>query len=528
MKWLLVVFLFVVLVAPFGSPAQSLDDQYLQIFNVIEEADTVVETAPSEALAKYLQAQTALQRLQKASPDWNSKIVSFRLIYVGNKIAALSAKTPLPSPPAPQPKTPNAPVPQSAHPAVPSDWEGQLNGLKEQVRQLQANRVLLEAKLKEALAMQPAESDPRELARSEERVRALQKENELLKASAETAKGKPSAVLDSNTLAQTRQELADQKQLNSTLALEKKALETRLNQLNNATAPPTVPPQAATDSRIKQLELERDALERKLQAANKEKEGSSRKAKAPPAQDQDLRDQLLLAQARLEVLQARAVPYSAEELALLKVPEPKLAPAPSEPSSRNRSVKEMPPGSAELVAEAKTCFAAKQYDKAEAAYLQVLKQDPQSVPALANLAAIEVEANHFDAAEKHVQQAIGLDREDPYSLYVLGLLRLRQTKYDAALDCFSRCAKLEPQNAEVQNYLGLTLSEKGMRAPAEAALRKAIQIQPGYAGAHYNLAIVYLNQQPPAVELARWHYQKAIAAGEARNPDLEKKLAPNQ
>jgi tetratricopeptide (TPR) repeat protein len=296
--------------------------------------------------------------------------------------------------------------------------------------------------------------------------------------------------------------------------------------LNNA--PPAAPPQAATgtERRIKQLELERDALEKKLQAANKE--GSSRKTKAPPAQDQDLRDQLLLAQARLEVLQARAVPYSAEELALLKVPEPKLAPAPSEPSSSKRSVKEMPPGSAELVAEAKTCFAAKQYDKAEGAYLQVLKQDPQCVPALANLAAIEVEANHFDAAEKHVQQAISLDREDPYSLYVLGLLRLRQTKYDAALDCFSRCAKLEPQNAEVQNYLGLTLSEKGMRAPAEAALRKAIQLQPSYAGAHYNLAIVYLNQQPPAVELARWHYQKAIAAGEARNPDLEKKLAPNR
>ena len=66
------------------------------------------------------------------------------------------------------------------------------------------------------------------------------------------------------------------------------------------------------------------------------------------------------------------------------------------------------------------------------------------------------------------------------------------------------------------------LSEKGLRGPAEAALRRAVQLQPDYAAAHNNLAVVYATQQPPALALARWHYRKALAAGHQKNPDLEK------
>ena len=85
--------------------------------------------------------------------------------------------------------------------------------------------------------------------------------------------------------------------------------------------------------------------------------------------------------------------------------------------------------------------------------------------------------------------------------------------------------KIDPSNPEIQNYLGVTLSHKGLRTQAETALRKAIQLNPLYAPAHNNLAVVYLNQTPPSPLLARWHYQKAVAAGQPRNADLEKLLA---
>jgi Flp pilus assembly protein TadD len=130
----------------------------------------------------------------------------------------------------------------------------------------------------------------------------------------------------------------------------------------------------------------------------------------------------------------------------------------------------------------------------------------------------------MDAAEANIKQAIALAPEDAYSQMDLGRLRLQQEKFDDAIDALSRAAKLDPQDAQIQNFLGLALNEKGLRGPAETALRRAIQLDPGYPNAHNNLAVMYLTQQPPLVELARWHYQKALAGGFPRNPDLEKMI----
>ena len=64
--------------------------------------------------------------------------------------------------------------------------------------------------------------------------------------------------------------------------------------------------------------------------------------------------------------------------------------------------------------------------------------------------------------------------------------------------------------------------EKGDRGPAETALRKAIQLRPGWGEAHHALAVVYATQDPPFIELAQWHYQKALSNGFQRDDELEK------
>jgi Flp pilus assembly protein TadD len=106
----------------------------------------------------------------------------------------------------------------------------------------------------------------------------------------------------------------------------------------------------------------------------------------------------------------------------------------------------------------------------------------------------------------------------------LGRLKFREERLDEALDALSQSVKANPDYAEAQNYLGIILSEKGLRVPAETALRRAVQLQPNHAAAHNNLAVVYATQTPPALALARWHYQKALAAGHGRNVELEKIL----
>jgi Flp pilus assembly protein TadD len=106
----------------------------------------------------------------------------------------------------------------------------------------------------------------------------------------------------------------------------------------------------------------------------------------------------------------------------------------------------------------------------------------------------------------------------------MGLLKYRQEKYDEALDALSLSASIIPEEARTQYFLGKTLVQKGNRTGAEAALRKAVHLRPGWAEAHFSLAMVYATQQPPFKELAQWHYQKAIASGYPRNLDFEKLL----
>ena len=69
-----------------GARAESPDDQYVLIYNLIQEADSLNNSRqPGQALAKYLEAQTALQTFQKGYPDWNAKVVKFRLNYLAGK-----------------------------------------------------------------------------------------------------------------------------------------------------------------------------------------------------------------------------------------------------------------------------------------------------------------------------------------------------------------------------------------------------------------------------------------------------------
>jgi tetratricopeptide (TPR) repeat protein len=670
----------------------GIDDQYVRIYNVIQEADTLNNNGQlSPALSRYVEAQNALQRFQRLNPEWNPKIVGFRLNYLGTKVATLSAKAP---PPPAAVREPSRPTPQSGGPPavvtreppkggtpnatlpVPSreptrtatttlprvvqpDYDAQVNTLRDQVRQLQADKILLEAKLKEAFSAQPAEMDPAELAKAQERLKKMEKENDLLKYSLQSEKARQTAAPPANgpSLEKTKQLLAEanrklteqtdranslaaeraslekkmqglaptawnatalettrkaledanrqlltQKQHSDQLEKDKEVLQARLKtqqksgggeelaalraenlllkkQVADSRSTPggkgpdpvrqlalaqaqiaslqsdkeilrlekivlegrvkTLMAQAARGGgtavaagstpatgrpedllRIRQLESERDDLARKLGWATKDL--AARAGKGAMTQVQELENQVATLRARLQVYEARPVPYTAQELALFKsaAPAPK---TPGEPARGNaKPIRELPPGSAGLVAEAQRYFRGKQFDKAEESYQKILKQDPKNSAALANLGAIQLEANHLDAADKSLSQAAAEDPDDAYTLSTLGYLRFRQTRYKESLDTLSRAAQLDPHDPQIQNYLGLTLNQMGMRGAAETALRKAVELQPGYGSAHFNLAVIYTTQKPPLVELARWHYQKALAAGHPEDKDLEK------
>ncbi len=285
-------------------------------------------------------------------------------------------------------------------------------------------------------------------------------------------------------------------------------------------------------AKLKQVEDERDQLKKDLDAtikeladleANKDQD-SLRKHAGEAAEAKKVQEalagQIEQLRSKLQVYENKPEPFTAEELALFKKPEPQVVKVEKNPEQKT----ELPPKIAASVGDAEKAFSERHFEDAEAKYKIALKDDEKNVSILANLAATQLALNKADDAEQTIKRALEVQPNDAFNLLVLGKIKFAQGKFDEALDALSRSARLNPNNAETQNYLGITLSEKGQRQPAEAALRAAIKLQPDNASAHHNLAIVYATQKPPFLELARWHYQKAIDLGHARNADLEKML----
>jgi len=167
------------------------------------------------------------------------------------------------------------------------------------------------------------------------------------------------------------------------------------------------------------------------------------------------------------------------------------------------------------------------YARAAEKFQEVLHQDENNVYVLGHLADAQLALGQLDECEKTVKRTLALDPDDPPSLQFLGVLRYHQKKLDEALNALSLSAKYVPTNAGTQYYLGRVLAEKGLRSAAETAFRKALEVDPNYADAHYSLAFVYAVEKPPSLALARWHYQRAVDMGHEKNQELEKLLAPS-
>src|SRR5512136_2522297 len=81
--------------APLAVQGQnSPEDKYVVIYNLIQEAESLNESgSSSDALPKYQEAQSALQKFQGEFPNWNPRVVSFRLDYVASRITSLAGRT---------------------------------------------------------------------------------------------------------------------------------------------------------------------------------------------------------------------------------------------------------------------------------------------------------------------------------------------------------------------------------------------------------------------------------------------------
>jgi Tfp pilus assembly protein PilF len=377
---------------------------------------------------------------------------------------------------------------------------------------------------------------------------ALRDENDRLKSQLDSmqAANQQTVAIDSTAASNASTQLAALKSAVLLATLEKTALEDRLKRLYTALAETN----AAYQASIQNLTNQRDDLAQKLKAANvntaPENEAAATNASvavvttpapvpapvaapAPAASPEVAEAKPAPAPAEQP---APAAPVAAPVIATAPAPAPvtPAAPAPAEPAAQPASPipAPAPPASAEtaeLMASAQQHFSNHEFDLAEADYQKILQHDENNGLLLANLAVVEMQEGKLTAAEKHINAALAQSPNDAYNLATLGKIEFAEGNYDGALQTLSRSAQIDPNDPETQNYLGVTYSHKNLAKQAETAFLKAIEINPNYGDAHKNLAVIFLSQNPPLPQLARWHYQKSLEAGEPRNPDIEKWLA---
>jgi len=72
----------------------------------------------------------------------------------------------------------------------------------------------------------------------------------------------------------------------------------------------------------------------------------------------------------------------------------------------------------------------------------------------------------------------------------------------------SQAVKARPDFVQAYVDLGVALFEAGYPATGENSIRKGLLVAPNYPPAHAYLAQMYIDQNPPVIALANFHYQK--------------------
>jgi tetratricopeptide (TPR) repeat protein len=178
-----------------------------------------------------------------------------------------------------------------------------------------------------------------------------------------------------------------------------------------------------------------------------------------------------------------------------------------------------------LAQRAAAAFAKKDWDTARAAYQEMLSLDQENALAWANLGAVQqqsgLDIEALECFEKSVLYNPGLVQ----SWNALGLLYSTKGDTYQAMSMFSRAIHEDPEDARAHNYLAITIRSLGWNAAAESELQRAIELNPKFGIAHFNLSLLYMDQKPPSMELAKMHYKKAQSLGVGKDEVLERRLA---
>lgn len=210
-----------------------------------------------------------------------------------------------------------------------------------------------------------------------------------------------------------------------------------------------------------------------------------------------------------------------------------LAQAPPEPpeaelaaSLAEQAARDVPLTVRQSLEAGNAAFSSGNYAEARQHYAQARTVLPNHLLLLVNSGLAAFYDNDPAEAEALLRRALAEDMEVPAAWQVLGLIYLDSQRFEQAMASFAQVVIREPRNSRARNYLGVAIGQLGWFDGAEAEFRRAVELDPEYADAHFNLAYFALQRRRPAVEIARRHYLEAVKLGAPRDPELEKMIPP--
>jgi len=186
--------------------------------------------------------------------------------------------------------------------------------------------------------------------------------------------------------------------------------------------------------------------------------------------------------------------------------------------------KELPEELREFARDGALASAAKKWDEAKTAYMGMVDTAPEHPLALANLGTVEFQLEEYEAARDHLRQSLSIAPGVAHHWLVLALCHYELQELDLAMSCLFRARHEDKTDPRVHLYLAVMARDYGWQSAAEIELQRAIILDPQYTDAHYNLAMLYLERDPPSFELARRHYYFALDLGGKPDREIEKLL----
>jgi tetratricopeptide (TPR) repeat protein len=212
---------------------------------------------------------------------------------------------------------------------------------------------------------------------------------------------------------------------------------------------------------------------------------------------------------------APVVPASTAQAAQSGITRSEPSPASAPRSFGRRTVARVNPG----VAAGYAAYQSGDLASARSNYQQALRAEPKNIDALLGMAAVELRARQYAAADHYYRQALRLDPRNPYAH--AGMLALRNQQVDpvAAESRVKSLIASEPGAEELQFTLGNQYAQQRRWGEAQQAYFKALAGDPKNPDFAYNLAVSldHLRQVKPALQ----HYRLALSLAEGRSTGFD-------